>query len=165
MDDPASSESRESQHRWPIAMGVNLFAPIFMALPFTQSGGRIGMAAGIGVFWYLGHRVCAARPGLGRSLVVGGFLFAWSQIFPVVQMITGMTAVVIVSRLGPACFPRQPGDPGLTELGGLIATLTTGAILATMALIVGALVTMGRSRPVTPPVAPRSLLYDRHIDG
>lgn len=167
MDDPAPSASQQWQLRWPIALLLNLILPILLAWDLTARSGRIGMAAGIGLIWYLGHRLCAVGARMGRALVVGGFVVALSQICPVLQMASGVLGIAIASAVGQGYLPYVDdlASPGVSELGGLIATLTTGAVLILTAIGFGAFITMSRQpRPVARP-APGALLYDRQMDG
>ncbi len=165
MDKPTSFTAHERQFLWPVALAINLIVPVMFGLLVTEHGGRIGMVAGIVLLWYLGHRICVINDALGRALVVGGFIVATTQLIPVLQFVSGIVSVgsVVALRLGTAADDEH--SEGMTELGGLIATVMTGLALMAVAALCGAIVgwlTAGRLR--SKPVS-GSHLHDRQLDG
>lgn len=165
MDDPAPSTSHEWQRRWPIALALNLIVPVLMAGALPGGCGPLGIAAGIGLIWYLGHRLCALQSGVGRALVIGGYIVALSQICPLLQMAAGLLGIGVARALcqGDLAIFDDGQIPGVTDLGGLIATMTTGVVLTLTALAIGGFITMTRPRQPVVRVVP--LLYDRQVDG
>ncbi len=157
---------RSRRRIWTLVFALNLIVPLFFGWMMTADGGRFGMAAGIGLLWYLGDRACGWTDGWGRALVSGGFVVALSQLFPLLQIWAGIVGTGIATALERVTSgePRVGGTLH-TELGGLIATGVTGLCLMGVAAFCGGIgvwLTSRRSR-VTPQRG--SLLYDRQLDG
>ncbi len=148
---------------WTIAFGVNLVVPLYIGCHVTNDGGRIGMAAGIGLLWYLGYRVCGMSDAWGRAMVFGGIVVAPTQLLPILQIIAGVVSV----NLAGALTRTSGGDMSVaTPIGGLIATLSMGLIMMSGALLLGAIGSaMFPGRPRTgPELAPADHLFDWQLD-
>ena len=147
---------------------MNLIVPGFLGLLVTGLGGRIGMGAAIGLLWYLGHRICGLSDKCGRALVRGSFIVAAMQLFPILQMASGIVSMGIVQLLGLGSFTPDDDDPsptGVTELGGLVAAGLTGLTLMGVAACCGAILAWLTAERPRVRLVPGSPLYDRHLDG
>src|ERR1700723_1068513 len=96
MDDAPPRTARSWQRLWLCAFALNLIVPGFFWLLMAGLGGRIGMGGGIGLLWYLGHRICGLSVASGRALVRGGFIIAAMQLCPILQIFTGIMSMGIV---------------------------------------------------------------------
>jgi hypothetical protein len=125
---------------WALAFGLNLVVPLVFGWTMTSEGGRFGMAAAVGVLWYLGHRLCEESEECSHTLPIGGFIFAATQVCPILQISSGVLSVGIAIALGQGS-DSDWGPPGIrTESGGPIATGLTGLTLIGAAAIRGAIV-------------------------
>ncbi len=120
---------------WFAVFLLNLAIPLLLALSQTDERGRIGMLIAVTLLCAAGCWVCANSARAGRSLVVGGVLVGLSQLFPILQMIAGLTAITVAAALG--LTKREVHASITTEIGGTIVTLITGTILMSMAAGVG----------------------------
>jgi hypothetical protein len=151
---------------WTLVFVLNLIVPLFFGWMLTADSGRFGMAAGIGLLWYLGYRACGQNDWWGRALVRGGFLVALTQLFPLLQIWAGVVGVGIASALGPLVMAdTHIGGTIHTGLGGLIATVLTGLSLMGVAAFCGAITVWLTSRRAQTSPAHGSVLYDRQLDG
>jgi hypothetical protein len=153
---------------WLCAFTSNLIVPVLFGLLMTRLGGRIGMGAAIALLWYLGHRICGLSVASGRALVIGGFIIAAMQCFPILQIVAGAMSMGLVRVLGLGDFSVDDDDPfpsGLTELGGLVAAGLTGLTLMGLAACCGAIVAWLNAERPRVRLLPGSALYDRHVDG
>jgi hypothetical protein len=112
---------------WFAVFVVNLIVPLLFGLMVTTSGGRIGMAIAVIVFFAAGCWICANFRKIGNLLIIGGIPIGLSQVLPILQMFSGLVGNAICHAL------RLMDEFGETpkELGGFLVTLITGAILMT----------------------------------
>jgi hypothetical protein len=168
MDDMTPSTARSRQLLWLCAFALNLIVPGSLGLAMTSLGGRIGMGAAILLLWYLGHRICVMNDATGRALVLGSFIVAAMQLFPILQIIAGIMGMAAAKALGLGDFSVDDDDispPGVTELGGLIAAGLTGLTLMGVAACCGAILGWLTAERPRVRLVPGSALYDRHLDG
>jgi hypothetical protein len=165
MDDftsPWTSHTRPAW--WALVFGLNLIVPLLFGWTVTSEGGRIGMVAGVGLLWYLGHRLCAMSDPIGRALVGGGIVVGLAQLFPVAHICVGVASVEVANAVLQQLYP----DKGMqSAIGGLIATGMMGLVMMIVAACIGAIGDkLFRRRPrVAPTPASVSQLYDRHLDA
>jgi hypothetical protein len=168
MDDVTPSKAPSWQRQWLCAYALNLIVPGCLGLAVTGLGGRIGMGAAILLLWYLGHRICGLSVASGRTLVLGSFIVAAMQLFPILQTLAGVLSMAVVRVLGLGAFSVDDDDPfppGMTELGGLIAAGLTGLTLMGMAACCGAILGWLTAERPRVRLVPGSALYDRQLDG
>lgn len=161
---PAPSNGVGLRVGWTVAFLVNLVVPLTIGWNVTEQGGRAGMFAGCLVLFALGWLVCSSYPSQILSINVGGIGTAMAQVFPVPQIAAGCVGVLVAQRIERLAFvatPEQDAMPAVfTNLGGLIATLLTGILLITLALLTGmvlrALYQLVSRTPTDPVVAGES---------
>jgi hypothetical protein len=83
-----------------------------------------------------GHLACRIGPGIAFALVVGGFLVALTQFFPLLHIVVGSLSLYVVSVRGNPPEVSQPYTLH-SEVGGFIATALTGLFFVSLALSVG----------------------------
>jgi hypothetical protein len=133
---------------WTAVVAANLPVPLYFGMIVTNAGGKLGMACGVALIYWLGLRACRVARGAIIAVVHGGWVVAAFQIFPVLQMAAGTAGLSLASALGLARF-HVAVDVDVV-LGGFLATLATGAILIAVAAALGALRWLAtRSRPRT----------------
>jgi hypothetical protein len=120
---------------WFAVFLLNLAIPLLLALSQTDERGRIGMLIAVTLLCATGCWVCANSPQAGTSLVVGGVIVGLTQLIPILQMFSGLTAMTVAAALG--LTKREVHASITTEVGGVIVTLITGAILMSIAAGVG----------------------------
>jgi hypothetical protein len=150
--------------RWTMIFGLNLVVPLYFGDLVTIDGGRIGMAAGIGLLWSLGYRLSGMSDAWGRALLIGGTVVAATQLLPILQIFVGLVSVSLAGAQFrvPVSYMRVKG-----EIGGFIATFSMGLIMMSGAALVGAIGSaMFPRRPgAEPGPAPAGPLFDRQLDG
>jgi hypothetical protein len=162
MDDVMPRKSQPRQVWWALVFGLNLIVSLFFGWMVTAEGGRIGMAAGVALLWYLGHRLCAISDPFGRALVAGGFVVALTQLFPIAHIFVGIVSVGIAQSL---LHEPDSGSSIHSPIAGLIATGSMGVIMMTVAACLGAIGSLmfARRRSAVPAQVPG--LYDRQLDA
>lgn len=162
MKEPTPSQKPPWPLAWSFIFMANLIVPLCFGCLVTEDGGRIGMAVGIVLLWAIGQGLTYGNVAVGRALVVGGVMVGLSQGLLVLQILAGQVSLIILEELGLRNF----SDPGIKpEVGGLLATLSTGGLLMGAAACCGGLATSlfaGRSARKTVTGVP---LYDRELDG
>ena len=121
----APPSAYEWQWGWALAVAVNLPIPLLFGLAAVAKGGLFGMCAGIGAFWLAGAVVIARVPSVRALVVYGPLFFAFSQFFPVVQVMAGAAAVDLFDRTH---------DP-MSEPTAFLVTVATGGLLLFAALV------------------------------
>jgi hypothetical protein len=119
---------------WSGIYGLNLFVPLPLGLLVIRDGsGWIGMLFAVALCWATGLVVCTQFPRLYSVLSPGGVLIAFTQFFPVLQIIAGAVAIGTYEDLG--------GDnvlqTGLQAIGGFVVTLWTAFPLLLAAFVLG----------------------------
>jgi hypothetical protein len=94
----------------------------------------MGMIVAIAVFYDLGYRAIARLKSLRQPIIWGAFAVAIAQIFPIPQMIAGVSALAIARRSGLATEFRPLGT-----LGGFVVTILTGVHLVIASALIGLL--------------------------
>lgn len=121
---------------WAAVLAANLPTPLWFGHGCTRDGGRVGMLAGVGLIWFLGHVACRYQPRLASVVIPGGWFVAPTQVWPILHVLAGTIAVWAAS-LGA----RQAG--GLPQVSGdaraFTATLLTAGMLLTVAVVCGLL--------------------------
>ncbi|HEY2412789.1 MAG TPA: hypothetical protein VGI40_11130 [Pirellulaceae bacterium] len=126
---------------WPVVFGANLIVPVLLGWQIAREYGRFGMCLTSFLFLAAGWALCCLRPAIARRLIAGSAVFAISQLFPLIQMVSGIVAVGAVEWLG---LGDDRGDMGIstipTFLGGCLATAIVGIILLSIAGVLGFIV-------------------------
>ena len=137
MDKPGENlKSWRSAGNWAIVYILNLPICLFLGWGATQGSGRFGMFAGIVLLFALGLWASNLSRLLDLALIVGGIVVGLSQFAPIAQLLVGGFCVNIVAGLSETNLTPDP--PTLRRFeGGLLATLATGGILMTVALLIG----------------------------
>lgn len=113
---------------WPIVFGLNMIVPLLLGLAITYEHGRIGLCAASGLLLAAGWLLCYASPPAARRLILGSAVFAFTQFFPILQIIAGMVAISVTGN-----DPLFDEGSGITEFAGFAITLIVGVILLTLA--------------------------------
>jgi hypothetical protein len=126
---------------WICVYAVNLIVPVWMGSAMTHDGGKVGMLIGIIVVFALGCRVCFVSRRAVLTVVYGGWIIALTQFAPILHIFAGVIGVRAALALSQETSPDTYGSPNVnTTLGGLIATVITGSILITAAVVLGAVI-------------------------
>ena len=131
---------------WLGAAGINVIVPALFAMPIVKGALAIlGVVLGVITILFIGACVCWWRPSIGLIMMRGGFLFALSQLFPIMQLVAGQFGFIVASRLGGILFYDD-----FQYLGGFAptfaATIVTGGILIAGATVLGALLKLVTNR-------------------
>lgn len=125
---------------WGVVFAGNLLIPLLVGWGVTQDGGRWGMLAAVALLFVVGCWLCAAVPRVARALLVGSVAVGLTQAIPVLQLMAGIAALGLVEllRLDTGFNDAAPRPHTMTnELSGFVATLVTGGLLMTAALVAG----------------------------
>jgi hypothetical protein len=90
------------------------------------------MLFAVGLCWVVGLVACVRFPRLSSVLITGGTIVAFTQFFPVLQVLAGALAI--------ATFKRLTGDgltPGTGPVAGFVITLWTAFPLLLAAFVFG----------------------------
>ena len=119
---------------WTGIYGLNLFVPLLLGLFVTGDGsGWIGMLFAVALCWAVGVVGCTQFPRLYSVLIPGGILVAFTQFFPVLQIIAGAVAIGTYEDLGGGNILQA----GLPAIGGFFVTLWTAFPLVLAAVVLG----------------------------
>lgn len=154
---------------WAAVLAANLIVPAPLGWEVTRDGDRGGLVGGVALLWAAGHLLLARVPAAGRPVVLGGVVTALTQLFPVLQIMAGLTSLWVV-RMASDPDPDPDGGMsarGMTDAEAFAATLLTAAQVGMVALVcgpfvralaefVGDVVAAARA-PAAPPDAPRRL--------
>ena len=80
--------------------------------------------------------MCAFQPSIARKLILGSTVIAFSQMYPILQIIAGFVALGVAGGVGlveDGEFMEQVSS----ELGGFVVTLLVGCILLIGATTIG----------------------------
>ena len=125
---------------WYVVFAVNLIVPGLLAINLVDRRGGLGVMIVAFAFLIAGRWACSAHPQFAKRLVVGAAIVAVSQLFPILQIISGLTAVELLSAFGLIDAGFETGVPELGIILGGAMTMITGSILATCSLIIGSAV-------------------------
>lgn len=94
---------------WSVVFGANLIFPALLGAALVGwENGRAGMLVGIWGLWAAGVFAGLGPARLRTSLLAGGYVAALLQLFPVLQLLAGLTAAAAWGRtLG---LPWEPGE-------------------------------------------------------
>ena len=123
---------------WPAVLVVNGLIPALFGWVVTEHHGRLGSVLATTAILVLGWRLCYQRPLYARRLIIGAAVFSLSQFFPFIQILAGMIAMQIASRLG--LTNRDPDVEDLriaSEFGGFLVTAIVGAPLIACSACIG----------------------------
>jgi hypothetical protein len=111
-----------------------------------RRGGQEGMFAAVLLYWCIGFGVCFMSLRIARVLVLGAFYLAWSQIFPILQVLAGFLAAVSWHEITGGPWPAQSGWQA--EVSGFMITLLTANLLGIAAFCFGKGWTLLRRHPL-----------------
>lgn len=135
---------------WILVFLINLPVPVmFGSSVVASAGGYAGMALGCLLWCGLGLILCFGRHARHiQATIRGGWLVALTQFYPVLHMLIGLLAGVLVGAVFDAGSSGR-GPMNLTSntvtwdmLISTSMTLVTGAILILEALIIGTVITL-----------------------
>lgn len=118
---------------WGIIYGLNLFVPLFFGLAVTEKSGRQGMTFAIFLLLGLGSWAVSTLRDAGKAVILGGGFVALTQCIPFLQVSAGAIGISVARDMGQTIGREQVGS----EFGGFAATVVTGGLLITLALILG----------------------------
>lgn len=122
---PALSLEWPTLIAWPFVFGLNLIVPLIFAWDVTQEHGQWGMAVAVFAMLVSGWALGCFRPVWLRRVVMGGIFVAGTQFIPILQVVAGMVALLVVS------------GPISNEFMGCVVTLLVGGQLLAVAAGVG----------------------------
>ena len=131
---------------WIVVILANLILPLPMGLSCTAGSGITGIFAAIGLLWFFGHVESGKAPRMGFALNAGGLIVAMSQLYPGLQIISGILGLSIGERIGLVSRDMKISS----AMGGLLVTLLTGGMLIAIAWMAG-LVVRGVTEVVRSP--------------
>jgi hypothetical protein len=127
---------------WTLVFVGNLPVPLIMGLTATRCGGRIGLAGGLAVVYWVGLVLNGWRFRVGRPLTLGGVWVVALQILPALQLSSGYLAwwgwtQVSGVELGTPVTAADGGAVLLTHnVGAFVVVLVTALPLGTVAVLV-----------------------------
>ncbi|KAJ3058971.1 hypothetical protein HK102_010226 [Quaeritorhiza haematococci] len=74
---------------WTVVVAANLPVPLYFGIMVTSASGRLGMACGVLLIYWLGRRACHVAREAMVAVIYGGWAVAASQFFPVLQIAAG----------------------------------------------------------------------------
>ncbi len=116
---------------WSGLYTVNLLVPVMFGFLSADGSARVGMLLAILLFWVAGCVVCALPGRLRQALTRGAAVVAPSQVFPVLQIVSGCLAIDLWSEL-----TGHRGKLG-TEVAGFVVTALMAQPLIVLALTIG----------------------------
>ena len=116
---------------------VNLIVPLYFGSLVTRGLGKAGMVIGILLVFSLGCLLCFVSRKIILAIVYGGWIVAASQFFPLLHIFAGSIGIRAASALGMTTTHRPDDVDVDTALGGVLATVVTGAILLAVSSILG----------------------------
>jgi hypothetical protein len=123
---------------WLVVYVVNLIVPLILAVSATNQSGKVGMGLGILLVFALGCRLCFVSRRAVLTVVYGGWVVAAAQLFPLLQICAGIAGIRVASALSGWSMHRE--EKGDSVLGGFLATVVTGALLLTVATVLGRII-------------------------
>ena len=123
---------------WLLAFAVNLVVPILFALDLCCQSALVGMAVGILTLACLGCGICWKFPRFSKSFITATALVAVTQLFPMLQIIAGIIAVLATESIGLRLHGESTTSlewEALPFLAGVLVTLLTGLIVASAGLV------------------------------
>ena len=151
---------------WPVILAVNLIVPLLLGLMVTEDHGRVGMFLAVGVFLAAGWALCYYLPHFARRFILGGLFTALSQLFPILQFLSGIIALAIADGLGVE-IDHSPGDGPVeqltSEFGGFLVTLLVGLMISAVAAGIGLLLALVLPKRWFQPDAGQSLRSSEFI--
>jgi hypothetical protein len=124
---------------------MNLIVPLMYGLLETREHGFVGMLVGSLILLLGGFWCCFRFKDFSKALIVGGWIVALSQVYPLLQMLAGIFGMGVANAVGPS--PDEEYSPYSihSEPAGCVATIMTGAILIGVSALIGLFV-----RAITP---------------
>lgn len=123
-----------SPYPWVAVALLNAPIPAAFGSMLTDAGAKVGMYGGIAILVLAGWIVCAKSVTIGRQLVLGGIVVAFSQLTPILQFYAGAMSIHLVDRSG---LPGVKATKVEGPLGGILCTLLSGLILIGCAWLIG----------------------------
>ena len=129
---------------WIFAYTINLPVAVIFGFMGTDAWGKVGMFLAIfavfaaGVFYV---RLSAIR---GKILSRGLAIFALSQLYPLLQIFTGLVVGALIESLGLG--DNLPSEDGVGLLGAMLATVLVSAAFLAFGLMIGGFLYL-----ITPP--------------
>lgn len=133
---------------WAIVFAMNMIAPAILGLGLSVQAGRTGILLASALLLCCGWVLCYLSPQLAKLLNIGSLIIAFTQLFPVLQIVIGSISLTITRRLSG--IPPPDGDddakfayfygPFTSEQDGFIVTFCVGAGLIACASVLGFLI-------------------------
>ncbi|SMP62203.1 hypothetical protein SAMN06265222_107261 [Neorhodopirellula lusitana] len=158
-DSPAKDwlQTRKFLIRWGMLMGVNSIVPMILAREVVLEKAYPGMFAGMFACLVGGAWLCIRFPVLQRPIVAGSYVTAITQFVPIGQVICGMLAIAFCDALN-LCGDWNDTNfqPELiaSPIGAFAVTVTTGILLALIALTFGGIIVAVSNRLFGKPQQP-----------
>ncbi len=144
-EDVSSEETNKSSY-WNLFFValVNMIEPFLFANIISSKKGMIGVVIGVfavlAITWFV-HRFANH---LVKYIVLGGGLVAFSQFFPVLQMMAGSIGIWLSDKLFGKTW-RPPQDDGFADKfdmvdsipSGVLVTVVVGSLLLIVSFLVG----------------------------
>ncbi len=105
---------------WTLVFVANLPVPLLGSWGAVLHGYACGVFGGIAMLYLLGAAVCGLRWRVGRSLVGGGALVALTQLFPLLQVFSGIFAMVVWSVVTGSSMFFGGSRPESNDMGGMV---------------------------------------------
>ena len=131
---------------WALMFGLNLPAPLLFATAITRNSAWLGIGFALFVILALGAIAAKLVPKTIEFITIGGFLTAFTQLFPVGQMIVGSIVLGFCTKLELTSNPYDMIETIHGPIGGFVATILTSIPFLLFAFVVGFLVRKFRDR-------------------
>jgi len=157
---PRSAVSPDTwRYLWLLGYALNLIVPGLFGSGTLSPAGVTGLVAAVLLIGAMEFAILAWRPSWTRPAAKGAILVALTQLFPVLQMISGMVAVGLACRMTGTESLLDDNHFGqkLDLVGGFLATALTALPLLATSIVGGAIaqwVFSGSARQQTtkPPI-------------
>ena len=133
----AGADARSFATRLFLLLLANAVVPIILSKTHTSGDGFIGLAIGLALIMCLATYLGVQAPSIRSLLIDGSIWLAFSQFFPILQLLAGLVAVSLCQELGISHQTDDSVPFGMlnTIASGLFCTLVTGVLLAGFAMV------------------------------
>lgn len=130
-----------SIYGWPVVFAANMIVPLLIGLDVTREGGLTGLVIACALLLVAGWVFYYLRPQSMRTVLLGAAMLAVTQIFPILQIVAGLGALLVVETIGLPVSPQSwsPSPPPVVlDLSIFWITCQTAITLILLAIALGA---------------------------
>ncbi|MCC9599758.1 hypothetical protein LOC67_04225 [Stieleria sp. JC731] len=126
---------------WSVILPINLIVPGLIAMGMLAPTGWIGVLPAVLAIYAIGLWVCYRHTNLAVRVTIGGSIVAFFQFVPILHLFAGIVGFEVVG----ATFDHG-GGPSLGPVQAFAITLIVAAILLTVSVVIGAILTYIKKR-------------------